>query len=153
MADFVKLSIFGTVFEVTTRYVDLQPVGMGAFGLVCSAKDQLTSTSVAIKKIMKPFSTPVLSKRTYRELKLLKHIRHENVSIGRGMRTRAGGRRRSGAGSGASGLQSMDLASFAARVAQLQLAASCCIRHAAAHARSLGGLRALPRVCGPSQRG
>ncbi|CEH19385.1 mitogen-activated protein kinase [Ceraceosorus bombacis] len=79
MADFVKLSIFGTVFEVTTRYVDLQPVGMGAFGLVCSAKDQLTSTSVAIKKIMKPFSTPVLSKRTYRELKLLKHIRHENI--------------------------------------------------------------------------
>ncbi|ORY24066.1 mitogen-activated protein kinase-like protein HOG1 [Naematelia encephala] len=79
MADFVKLSIFGTVFEVTTRYVDLQPVGMGAFGLVCSAKDQLSGTSVAIKKIMKPFSTPVLSKRTYRELKLLKHLRHENI--------------------------------------------------------------------------
>lgn len=34
---------------------------------------------MAIKKIMKPFSTPVLSKRTYRELKLLKHIQHENV--------------------------------------------------------------------------
>lgn len=69
MAQFAKLSIFGTVFEVTTRYVarhdltldmaqekkkywnalvdlnfglsfnpisyvDLQPVGMGAFGLV-----------------------------------------------------------------------------------------------------------------------
>jgi p38 MAP kinase len=47
---------------------------------VCSsAKDQLTNTSVAVKKIMKPFSTPVLSKRTYRELKLLKHIRHENI--------------------------------------------------------------------------
>ncbi|KAF8915017.1 mitogen activated protein kinase [Mucidula mucida] len=76
---FVKLSIFGTSFEVTTRYVDLQPVGMGAFGLVCSAKDQLTGSSVAIKKIMKPFSTPVLSKRTYRELKLLKHIQHENI--------------------------------------------------------------------------
>jgi len=45
-----------------------------------SAKDQLTSQAVAIKKIMKPFSTPVLSKRTYRELKLLKHLRHENVS-------------------------------------------------------------------------
>jgi serine/threonine protein kinase len=66
----------------------------GAFGLVwcaafhlqppdlmslSSAKDQLTGASVAIKKIMKPFSTPVLSKRTYRELKLLKHIQHENV--------------------------------------------------------------------------
>ena len=31
---------------------------------------------------MKPFSTPVLAKRTYRELKLLKHLRHENVSAG-----------------------------------------------------------------------
>lgn len=50
-------------------------------GVTCnsSAKDQLTGSSVAIKKIMKPFSTPVLSKRTYRELKLLKHIQHENV--------------------------------------------------------------------------
>lgn len=44
-----------------------------------SAKDQLTGQAVAVKKIMKPFSTPVLSKRTYRELKLLKHLRHENV--------------------------------------------------------------------------
>ena len=72
------------------------PLPKGAFGLVwyvhessfpphttntlsSSAKDQLTGASVAIKKIMKPFSTPVLSKRTYRELKLLKHIQHENV--------------------------------------------------------------------------
>ena len=46
-----------------------------------SAKDQLTASPVAIKKIMKPFSTPVLSKRTYRELKLLKHLRHENVRL------------------------------------------------------------------------
>ncbi|KAK9711721.1 MAPK protein hog1, partial [Basidiobolus ranarum] len=79
MAEFVKLSIFGTIFEVTTRYTDLQPVGMGAFGLVCSAKDALTGQPVAIKKIMKPFSTPVLAKRTYRELKLLKHLKHENI--------------------------------------------------------------------------
>ncbi|GAA6058259.1 hypothetical protein NBRC10513_001979 [Rhodotorula toruloides] len=63
MAEFVKLSIFGTVFEVTDRYVDLQPVGMGAFGLVCSAKDEARRSS----------------KRTYRKLKLLKHIQHENI--------------------------------------------------------------------------
>ncbi|CAE6459273.1 unnamed protein product [Rhizoctonia solani] len=84
---FVKLSIFGTSFEVTTRYVDLQPVGMGktlfplpeSYVLTGSAKDELTAAAVAIKKIMKPFSTPVLAKRTYRELKLLKHIKHENI--------------------------------------------------------------------------
>jgi p38 MAP kinase len=46
-----------------------------------SAKDQLTGQAVAVKKIMKPFSTPVLAKRTYRELKLLKHLKHENVSL------------------------------------------------------------------------
>lgn len=95
-----------------SRYSDLQPVGMGAFGLVwyaaapppphdvtivvehptqqqqstlltlcfSSARDQLTNQNVAVKKIMKPFSTPVLAKRTYRELKLLKHLRHENVT-------------------------------------------------------------------------
>ncbi|KAI4262963.1 MAG: hypothetical protein L6R42_001870 [Xanthoria sp. 1 TBL-2021] len=79
MAEFVRAQIFGTTFEITSRYTDLQPVGMGAFGLVCSAKDQLTSQAVAVKKIMKPFSTPVLAKRTYRELKLLKHLRHENI--------------------------------------------------------------------------
>lgn len=44
-----------------------------------SARDQLTNQNVAVKKIMKPFSTPVLAKRTYRELKLLKHLKHENV--------------------------------------------------------------------------
>jgi serine/threonine protein kinase len=45
-----------------------------------SSKDQLTGMNVAIKKIMKPFSAPVLAKRTYRELKLLKALMHENVS-------------------------------------------------------------------------
>ncbi|KZL64758.1 mitogen-activated protein kinase HOG1, partial [Colletotrichum tofieldiae] len=79
MAEFIRAQIFGTTFEITSRYSDLQPVGMGAFGLVCSARDQLTNQNVAVKKIMKPFSTPVLAKRTYRELKLLKHLRHENV--------------------------------------------------------------------------
>ncbi|RSH83004.1 MAPK protein hog1 [Saitozyma podzolica] len=79
MAKFVKLSIFGTVFEVTTRYVDLEPVGMGAFGLVCSAKDQLSGKSVAIKKIKRPLSTLALSKRTYLDRTIFKHLRHENI--------------------------------------------------------------------------
>lgn len=48
--------------------------------MTSSAKDQLTGMNVAIKKIMKPFSAPVLAKRTYRELKLLKALMHENVS-------------------------------------------------------------------------
>jgi len=54
---------------------------LNADTLFSSAKDQLTGASVAIKKITNPFSTPVLSKRAYRELKLLKHVQHENVGI------------------------------------------------------------------------
>ncbi|KAG7905017.1 hypothetical protein KL905_002812 [Ogataea polymorpha] len=77
--EFTRTQIFGTVFETTSRYTELNPVGMGAFGLVCSAKDKLTQQNVAIKKVMKPFSTAVLAKRTYRELKLLNHLRHENL--------------------------------------------------------------------------
>ncbi|KNE61994.1 CMGC/MAPK/P38 protein kinase [Allomyces macrogynus ATCC 38327] len=76
---FQKLNIYGNVFEVTHRYTDLQPIGMGAFGLVCSAMDQATQQPVAIKKILKPFSNVVLAKRTCRELKLLRHMNHENV--------------------------------------------------------------------------
>lgn len=77
--EFNRVQIFGTIFEITNRYSDLNPVGMGAFGLVCSAIDKLTSQNVAVKKIMKPFLTTVLAKRTYRELKLLKHLKHENL--------------------------------------------------------------------------
>lgn len=76
---FQQYSVFGTIFEVTSRYTNLQPVGMGAFGLVCSGHDQVTGLNVAIKKINKPFSTAVLAKRTYRELELLRHLRHENI--------------------------------------------------------------------------
>ncbi|KAJ3401870.1 Mitogen-activated protein kinase 13, partial [Chytridiales sp. JEL 0842] len=50
-----------------------------SFARNSSAKDQYTQMNVAIKKIMKPFSSPVLAKRTFRELKLLKHLRHENI--------------------------------------------------------------------------
>ncbi|KAI9009136.1 putative mitogen-activated protein kinase [Hyaloraphidium curvatum] len=80
VAEFQRYSVFGTVFEVTTRYYDLQPIGMGAFGLVCSARDRLNGgAAVAVKKILKPFSTPVLAKRTFRELRLLKHFKHDNI--------------------------------------------------------------------------
>lgn len=34
---------------------------------------------VAIKKLARPFQSPIHAKRTYRELRLLKHMNHENV--------------------------------------------------------------------------
>jgi p38 MAP kinase len=119
MAEFVRAQIFGTTFEITSRYARLcsamlqladpdhaldtpisNPLEWAPSDLSgmldrnhnpampslltstrSSARDQLTNQNVAVKKIMKPFSTPVLAKRTYRELKLLKHLKHENVSL------------------------------------------------------------------------
>jgi p38 MAP kinase len=39
-----------------------------------------TFLKVAIKKIARPFQSAVHAKRTYRELRMLKHMNHENVS-------------------------------------------------------------------------
>lgn len=41
--------------------------------------DTKTKNRVAIKKLARPFQSAIHAKRTYRELKLLKHMRHENV--------------------------------------------------------------------------
>ena len=36
---------------------------------------------VAIKKLARPFQSAIHAKRTYRELRMLKHMNHENVRI------------------------------------------------------------------------
>lgn len=39
-----------------------------------------TGLKVAVKKLSRPFQSIIHAKRTYRELRLLKHMNHENVS-------------------------------------------------------------------------
>lgn len=48
--------------------------------LLSSAVDSRTGTKVAIKKLYRPFQSELFAKRAYRELRLLKHMKHENVS-------------------------------------------------------------------------
>ena len=82
----------------------LSPVGSGAYGQVwfvfiftfqfffvihdlmhnifsnnSSAVDSRNENKVAIKKLARPFQSAIHAKRTYRELRLLKHMNHENV--------------------------------------------------------------------------
>lgn len=48
---------------------------------VCSSSyDVKTGLKVAVKKLSRPFQSIIHAKRTYRELRLLKHMKHENVS-------------------------------------------------------------------------
>lgn len=44
-----------------------------------SAVDTRNENKVAIKKLARPFQSAIHAKRTYRELRLLKHMNHENV--------------------------------------------------------------------------
>uniref|UniRef100_A0A8C5Y6Y1 mitogen-activated protein kinase n=1 Tax=Microcebus murinus TaxID=30608 RepID=A0A8C5Y6Y1_MICMU len=55
------------------------PAGCGAYGSVCAAFDTKTGLCVAVRKLSRPFQSVTHAKRTYRELQLLKHMKHKNV--------------------------------------------------------------------------
>lgn len=63
-----------------------------------SAYDARLRQKVAVKKLSRPFQSLIHARRTYRELRLLKHLKHENVSRGRAV----GGGRVQGRGRGRS---------------------------------------------------
>ena len=68
-----------TTWEVPVRYQELSPIGIGAYGTVCSALDTLHGMRVAVKKLCNPFSNNVPAKRAYRELRVLKHMKNDNI--------------------------------------------------------------------------
>jgi hypothetical protein len=49
--------------------------------LSSSALDKERKTKVAIKKIGRPLQTPLHAKRAYREIRMLKHMHHDNVRL------------------------------------------------------------------------
>ena len=103
---FIQYNIFGNIFEVTAKYKPpIMPIGKGAYGIVwctsplshplllilfffylfvlcvlSSALNSETNEHVAIKKIANAFDNKIDAKRTLREIKLLRHMDHENVS-------------------------------------------------------------------------
>jgi mitogen-activated protein kinase 7 len=63
-----------------TNYQAIENIGTGAYGVVCSAANLLRPNErVAIKKIPDIFGQTTVAMRTYREIKILKHFRHENI--------------------------------------------------------------------------
>uniref|UniRef100_A0A8C7Y6A7 mitogen-activated protein kinase n=1 Tax=Oryzias sinensis TaxID=183150 RepID=A0A8C7Y6A7_9TELE len=76
---FHRVEIQETTWDVPVRYSALRAIGSGAYGTVCSAIDQDSKEKVAIKKLYRPFQSLIHAQRAYRELRLLRHIQHENV--------------------------------------------------------------------------
>ena len=62
-----------------TKYVAMATIGSGAYGVVCAALDKKTKEKVAIKKIPNAMEMSVIAKRTFREIKILKHFKHEII--------------------------------------------------------------------------
>ncbi|NP_001313013.1 mitogen-activated protein kinase 3-like [Nicotiana tabacum] len=77
---YVQFDIFGNFFEITTKYrPPIMPIGRGAYGIVCSVLNTELNEMVAVKKIANAFDIYMDAKRTLREIKLLRHLDHENV--------------------------------------------------------------------------
>ncbi|XP_050408899.1 mitogen-activated protein kinase 7 [Patella vulgata] len=62
-----------------TKYKPIENIGIGAYGVVCSAIHKKSKDRVAIKKIPNVFDVLVIAKRTHREIKILKHFKHDNI--------------------------------------------------------------------------
>ncbi|KAF9010288.1 kinase-like domain-containing protein [Cyathus striatus] len=65
-------------FIASSGYHPMDIIGEGAYGVVCSAVHTPTQRKVAIKRIT-PFDHSMFCLRTLREIKLLRHFRHENI--------------------------------------------------------------------------
>lgn len=66
-------------FEVGDEYDIIETIGTGAYGVVSSARRRDNGQQVAIKKIPNAFEVVTNAKRTLRELKILKHFKHDNI--------------------------------------------------------------------------
>uniref|UniRef100_A0A7S3NG81 Protein kinase domain-containing protein n=1 Tax=Euplotes harpa TaxID=151035 RepID=A0A7S3NG81_9SPIT len=71
--------VFGTEFIVEKRYIIKEPAGSGAYGTVVIADDTTKGIQVAIKKIERAFEHKLFTKRTLRELRILRLLSHENI--------------------------------------------------------------------------
>ena len=71
--------VAGSTFYLDRRYHIVDTIGSGAYGVVVSAYDSTTGEKVAIKKIEKAFEHATFTKRTLRELKVMRLLSHDNI--------------------------------------------------------------------------
>lgn len=67
------------IITLPEQYSYLKCISFGSCSQVHCAFEKDSSKKVAIKKIQSPFQDKDSAKRTLREIKLLKHVKHENI--------------------------------------------------------------------------
>ncbi|OBZ73830.1 Mitogen-activated protein kinase SLT2/MPK1, partial [Grifola frondosa] len=73
-------SSFGKIFHVEKRWKLIRELGSGAYGFVISAADDISGEPVAIKMVTRALDKVQLAKRVLREITLLRHFAHENIT-------------------------------------------------------------------------
>ena len=72
-------NINGAPFELPMYYTLIKPLGMGAYGVVCSVLDHRTGKKYAVKKCLNVFRDLEDGKRVLREIALMRFIHHKNM--------------------------------------------------------------------------
>jgi len=71
--------VYSSTFKLHNDFQLNKFVGVGAYGVVCSARHTASGANVAIKRITDLFQRVSDTKRTLREIMLLRHFNHDNV--------------------------------------------------------------------------
>ena len=79
MDTFISVDFRGEIFVLSSRYLADSFLGAGAFGAVCSARDESTKASIAIKKCKQILGSKMVLARTIREVRLLRKLCHPNI--------------------------------------------------------------------------
>lgn len=61
------------------RYQKLEKIGEGTYGVVYKAKDRVTETIIALKRIRLEAEDEGIPSTAIREISLLKELRHPNI--------------------------------------------------------------------------
>jgi len=61
------------------RYMKLEKIGEGTYGVVYKAKDRVTGEVVALKKIRLDAEDEGIPSTAIREISLLKELQHQNI--------------------------------------------------------------------------
>ena len=77
--DKTVFDLAGTTFIIDKKYSVVKKLGHGAYGVVCSCRDNEKNTLVAMKKIQNAFEDLIDAKRIVREIRLLHFLNHPAI--------------------------------------------------------------------------
>lgn len=80
MDDYYEIIDSSKLLQKLLRNSNWKTVGQGAYGLVVAARNKISNELVAVKKIEKAYDHRIFAKRTLRELRCQRLLKHDNVN-------------------------------------------------------------------------